>query len=114
MSAQSMLLARWKQLSSGSLNRRIFSAAVLVAGLTLATKVVALGKEMLSAAAFGTGDAMDAFLIAFLLPTFTLNVLAGQMSAALIPVFVGVREREGAAAAQRLFSGALVLSIGLL
>lgn len=109
-----MFTERWKQLSSGTLNRRIFSAAALVAALTLATKVVAMGKEVLSAAAFGTDDAMDAFLAAFLLPTYALNVLAVQMNTALVPVFIGVRENEGEAAAQRLFSGALVLSIGIL
>lgn len=114
MNGEPMVLTRWKQLSSGTLNRRIFSAAVLVGGLTLFAKIVAMGKEMFVAATFGTGDAMDAFLVAFLLPSYAINVLAGQMNAALIPVFVGVREKEGAAAAQELYSGALVLSIGLL
>lgn len=109
-----MIPARWKQFSSGTLNRRIFSAAVLVGALTFATKIVALGKEMLSAAAFGADDAMDAFLSAFLLPTYALNVLAVQMNTTLIPVFVGVREKEGPVAAQRLFSGVLVLSIAVL
>ena len=109
-----MILSRRKKLSAGTLNRRIFSAAVLVAALTLATKFVALGKEMLSSRAFGTGDAMDAFLNAYVLPAYAVTVLATQLNAALIPVFIGVREKEGAAAAQRLFSGALVLSISLL
>lgn len=114
MNGESVILTRWKQLSAGSLNRRIFSAAVLVGVLTLSTKIVAMAKEMFVAAAFGTGDAMDAFLVAILLPSYAINVLAGQMNAALIPVFVEVREKEGAAQAQRLFSGALVFSIALL
>ncbi len=109
-----MIPARWKQLSPGSMNRRIFNAAVLVGGLTLCAKLVAMAKEIVSAAAFGVGDAMDAFLAAFLLPSYAIGVLAGQMNAALIPVFVEVREKEGPEAAQRLFSGALMLSIGVL
>jgi len=114
MGARTSVLSRWKRFSSGTLNRRIFSTAMLVGGLTLSVKVLAMVKEMVSAASFGTGDALDAFLAAFVLPTFTINVLAGQMNAAFIPVFVEVREKEGAAAAQRLFSGALVLSIAVL
>lgn len=114
MNGQSSISARWKRLSSGTLNRRIFSAAALVGVLTLSTKLIAMVKEMVSAAAFGTGDALDAFLVAFVLPTYAINVLAGQMDAALIPVLVRVREKDGPEAAQRLFSGALVLSMGVL
>jgi putative peptidoglycan lipid II flippase len=114
MNGQTSALARWKQFLSGSSNRRIFGAAMLVSGLALFTKLVSMSKEILSASVFGTGDAMDAFLAGYLLPTFAINVLAGQMNAALIPVFVEVREKEGAAAAQRLFSGALVLTIAVL
>ncbi|MCE9609378.1 MAG: murein biosynthesis integral membrane protein MurJ [Chthoniobacter sp.] len=114
MSWGSFIPARWQQLSSGSVNRRIFNAAMLVGALTLGTKLVAMGKEMLSAAAFGVGDAMDAFLAAYVLPAYAISVLAGQMNAALVPVFVEVREKEGAESAQRLFSGALVLSFAVL
>ena len=114
MNGQPAALSRWKQRFSGSLNRRIFSAAMLVAALTFATKLIAMVKDVFSAAAFGTGDAMDAFLVAFVVPSFAINVLAGQMNAAFIPVFIEVRDRQGAAAGQRLFSGALIFSIAVL
>lgn len=108
------MAARWKRLSSGSLNRRIFSAAVIVGVLTFAGKLVAMLKEMMVASWFGTGDALDAFLIAFVLPSYAINVVAGCLDAALIPTLVAVREKEGPAAAQRLFSGTMVLSIAML
>ena len=114
MSTQSLVFARWKELSSGTLNRRILSAAVTVGVLTLGVKVLGMLKEMLVASWFGTGDALDAFLAAFILPCFAINVIAGSMNAALIPVFVEVREKEGSNAAQRLFSGTLVFSAALL
>ena len=63
---------------------------------------------------FGRSDALDAFLIAFLLPSFLVNLIAGSFNAAMIPTFIEVREREGKAAAQRLFSGVMVVSLGLL
>jgi putative peptidoglycan lipid II flippase len=114
MSAASIMAARWKQLSSGSLNRRIFSAAVIVGGLTFAGKLVAMLKEMMVAAWFGTGDSLDAFLVAFVLPSYAINVIAGCLDAALIPTLVAVREKEGPVAAQRLFSGTMVLTIAFL
>ena len=114
MSSHLLVIARWKELSSGTLNRRIFSAAVIVGVLTLSVKMLGMLKEMQVAGWFGTGDSLDAFLVAFVLPSFAINVLAGSMSAALIPVFVQVREKEGREAAQRLFSGTLVFSAVLL
>jgi putative peptidoglycan lipid II flippase len=86
-----------------SVNRRIFSAAATIAVLTLMVKVAGMAKEMIVAAWFGTGDEMDAFLIAFLLPTYVMNVAAGSLSAALIPTQIEVRERQGDLAAERLF-----------
>ncbi len=101
-------------------NRRIFRAATTIALLTLLVKAAAMAKEMAAAAWFGTGDAMDAFVVAFLLPSYVINVVAGSFNAALIPAQIETRERVGAAAAQRLFqsvsafSGAMLLLITLL
>lgn len=105
------------QAASGAaptVNRRIFSAALVVGSLTLLAKAAGMGKEMLQAAWFGTGDGMDAFLVAFLLPAYAINVIGGSINAALIPVFVEVRETAGREAAQRLFSGTVSLSLALL
>ena len=46
--------------SSRSVNRRIFKAAVVIAAVTVLVKFAALGKEMLIAWRFGTGDGLDA------------------------------------------------------
>lgn len=104
----------WGKLTSGSINRQIFGAAVTVALLTAIVKVVAVVKELVVAWQFGTGDALDAFLIAWLIPSFIITVIAGSFNAAFIPTYIRVREQEGAAAAQQLFSGAMIWSIGLL
>lgn len=105
---------RWRQLAAGSTNRRIFSAAVIVAGLNLAIALMSMVKELLIAASFGTSDALDAFLIASLLPTLVMSVVAGSFGSALIPTYVQVRDREGQTAAQQLLSGIMVLGVGLL
>ncbi|MEH1829421.1 MAG: murein biosynthesis integral membrane protein MurJ [Nostoc sp.] len=108
------LLGYWKKLTSGSVNRKIFGAAVTVGLLTVFVKVVGMAKELLVAQRFGTGDDIDAFLIALLIPSFIINIIAGSFSAALIPTYIQVREQEGKQAAQRLFSGVTVWGLGLL
>lgn len=83
-------------------------------GLTFFARMASLAKELVVANQFGTSDALDAFLIAFLLPSFTINVIAGSFNASLIPTFIQVREKNGKRAAQRLFSSVMVWSIVLL
>ncbi|MEG5031427.1 lipid II flippase MurJ [Microcoleus sp. AT3-D2] len=102
------LLDFWHQQTSGSVNRQIFGAAVTVALGTIIVKAVALVKELVVAWKFGTGDTLDAFLIALLVPAFITNVVSSSFNAALIPTYIRVRDREGTNAAQRLFSGATV------
>jgi putative peptidoglycan lipid II flippase len=91
-----------------SVNHRIFAALMTVGGFTLAVNLVATVKELVVARQFGTGDAMDALLIAFLLPSYAVNVLAGSCSTALVPTFVQVRENEGQEKAQQLLSGVII------
>jgi putative peptidoglycan lipid II flippase len=111
---QRSVAGRWRQLATGSVNRRIFSAAVIVAILTGCVSLVTLSRDLIVAAIFGTGDALDAFLIAYLLPTFLISVIAGSMSAVFIPAYIRVREHEGPSEAQGLFSSIMALSICLL
>jgi putative peptidoglycan lipid II flippase len=103
----------WR-LFAGSTNRRILGAAVVVAGATAVVSLAAMGRELLLAATFGTGDALEAFVIAFALPTFVINVIAGSFASALIPTFIQVREMEGRDAAQDIFSAGTTLGAGLL
>jgi putative peptidoglycan lipid II flippase len=95
----------WRQ---QSVNRRIFSALMTVGGLTLVVNLAATAKELVVANQFGAGDALDALLIAFLLPSYAINVLAGSCSTALVPTFVQVRENEGQVKAQQLLSGVII------
>ncbi|PPS39831.1 murein biosynthesis integral membrane protein MurJ [Chroococcidiopsis sp. TS-821] len=104
----------WDKLTNGSINRKIFGAAVTIAILTLLVKVVAVAKELVIAWRFGTGDAVDAFLIALLVPAFVINVVAGSFNAALIPTYIQVREQQGIKAAHQLFSGTMVWGLALL
>ena len=55
------LRGRWLKLSSGSVNRKVFGAAMVVGALTLLIKVVSVVKESVVAAAFGTGSTRATF-----------------------------------------------------
>jgi putative peptidoglycan lipid II flippase len=80
-------------------------------------KLLAMAKELVVAAQFGRTDAMDAFLLAFLVPGLLVNLFSESMNQALIPTLVRVRETEGRIAAQRLLTSAqgwtcLLLAVG--
>ena len=104
----------WQSVSTGSINRKIFSAALIVAGGTLFVKLIAVAKELVVASQFGTADELDAFLIALIVPSVLINIVGDCFNAALIPTYIKVRDREGKGAAQRLFAGATIGSFGLL
>jgi putative peptidoglycan lipid II flippase len=78
-----------------------------VGGWTSIAKVAGAVKVILAARMFGTGDAMDAYLIAFLLPSFFIDMLSGPLDSALIPTLIEVRENHGRAAAESLYSSVL-------
>ena len=114
MNRVDILLGHWWKLTRGSVSRKIFGAATVVAALTLVTQLGSIARELTVAAWFGTADCLDAFLIAFLLPLFVINVVAGSFNAAFIPTFIQVTEKKGFKVAQELFSSIMTWSIGLL
>jgi putative peptidoglycan lipid II flippase len=97
-----------------SINRRIFRAAATVTLAGVLVKIVATGKEFFVADAFGRSDAMDAYLIAFLVPGLLVNLFSESMNQALIPTLVRVRESEGLRKAQELLSSAMLWTCGVL
>lgn len=100
----------WQSISTGSVNNRIFRAAIIVAGGTLFVKFLAVIKELLVAWKFGIADELDAFLIALIIPSILINIVAESFNEALIPTYIEVREQEGIASAQKLFGSATIWS----
>jgi len=107
-------LERWGTWQTHSVNRRILAAMVTVGGFAALVKLASVAKELAIANQFGTGDELDAFLIAFLFPQFAITLIGGSLNAALIPTYVQVREKEGPRLAQRLLSTVTIGSIGFL
>ncbi|BDU71773.1 murein biosynthesis integral membrane protein MurJ [Mesoterricola silvestris] len=100
--------ASWERLTTGSVNRRVFGAALVVGILTLGIKVFALLKESFVAARYGTGNDYDAFIIAMIVPASLAAILSGSLDAALIPTYIEVRETEDHEAAHRLYATILL------
>src|SRR5260370_9508484 len=72
----------------GSVQWRIFANTLTVAGFTALVKVCGAAKIVVTARYFGTADTLDAFLIAFLIPSFVAEVAAGSPAPPPLPTFV--------------------------
>lgn len=112
--AWAMIQARLRSLTTGSVNRRVMGATLLIGTLTLGIKVLALLKESVVAAAYGTGSSFDAFIIAQLLPMTLISIISGSLNAALIPSYIEVRDQDSPQAAHRLYTTVLMLNAVLL
>jgi putative peptidoglycan lipid II flippase len=93
-------------------HRRVFTNAALVGLLSTAAKLAGAGKVMVTARYFGAGDQLDAFVIAFLLPAFFADIVAGSFGASFVPAFIRVRSNQGEAAARMFARTGLALVLG--
>jgi len=104
----------FRKTASDTTNRRIFRAALIVGCLGIVAKLAGIIKELIVARSFGRGDDVDAFLIAFLLPSFVLNIGMSALGYALVPVFIETRQNLGVEQAYRLLGNFMLLGIAAL
>jgi putative peptidoglycan lipid II flippase len=100
--------------SQKSANWRIFRALLTVGSFTALAKIGGGAKVIVTARYFGTSDALDAFLIAFVLPSFVADTAAGSLIPSLMPTYIEVRQKQGRETALRLYRGVLAGSAILL
>jgi putative peptidoglycan lipid II flippase len=96
-----------------STNQKIFRAALTVGSLSIIARAATVFREMVVARWFGRGDALDAFLISFLLPSFVVMLITGSLSSAAVPVILQTR-RDGEEARNKLLSEIVLLSAAVL
>ncbi|MCV0414208.1 MAG: murein biosynthesis integral membrane protein MurJ [Brevundimonas sp.] len=78
------------------------------ATLTLGSRVLGFARDLFLSARFGQGPMMDAFTTALMLPNMFRRLFAeGAFAQAFVPIYGGVRAREGEAAAAVTASEAL-------
>jgi putative peptidoglycan lipid II flippase len=107
-------LGSWTVRQGRTVDRSVLAAMLTVGGCSGLAKLATTGQALLVAQYFGTGDAMDAFLIAYVLPFFAVDVLAGSFGAAFIPTYVQIRAAHGHAAARRLLGTVTAAAVALL
>ena len=97
-----------------SVNARIFAGLATVG--TLAAFVRAAGglKVIVMAHVLGASASVDAFLFAFLAPSFFSDVVASSLTPSIIPVLTSIRVRRDEECARRLSAGVLAASASLL
>ena len=87
----------------------IRNALTMMVG-TFSSRVLGLLREVITAAFFGAGRSLDAFFVAYTIANLGRQLLAeGALSAAFVPVFSQVLERDGHARAVRLARQALTV-----
>ena len=73
-----------------------------VGGATLSSRLLGFGRDILMAAALGTGPVADAFVVAFRFPNLFRRVFAeGAFNSAFVPLFARSLEGEGSEAERR-------------
>jgi putative peptidoglycan lipid II flippase len=94
----------------------LLKATATIGSLTLVSRVLGFGRDLLLARYLGAGFASDAFLVAFRLPNLFRALFAeGAFAAAFVPAFSRALEADGTQAARRLGEEALaVLAAALL
>ncbi|MEX0678032.1 MAG: lipid II flippase MurJ [Pirellulales bacterium] len=97
---------------SGAGHRRVLSNAAMLGGATVLAKLAALAKDWLVARQLGAGDELDAYLVAFLIPSYAVVVLAHTFASAFVPTYIRVWQQQGFASAQRLTSRVLATGAG--
>jgi putative peptidoglycan lipid II flippase len=93
-------------------HQRVFTNAALVGVLTTVAKLAGAAKVVVTARYFGAGDQLDAFVIAFLLPAFFTDIIAGSFGASFVPAFIRVRSGQGDVAARMFARTGLALVLG--
>lgn len=91
----------------------IRNALTMMAG-TFSSRILGLLREVITAAYFGAGRSLDAFFVAYTVANLGRQLLAeGALSAAFVPVFSQVLERDGHRRAERLARQALTVILGV-
>ncbi len=95
-------------------HRRVLSRVALLGTATVGIKLMALAKDLLVARQLGAGDALDAYLVALVLPSYVAVILAHTFASAFVPTYIRLWRREGLPSAQQLAGGVLAVALAIL
>ena len=94
------------------MHSRVFSASVKMSGATSISRLLGLVREQVMAAIFGASGITDAFLVAYRIPNMLRDLFAeGAFSAAFVPIFTEINQKDPRKARRLLWSLFLSLLI---
>jgi putative peptidoglycan lipid II flippase len=105
-----MLFKSTSELRLRSVNSKIFAAIITVGTFSIIVKLFSTFQHLVMAYRFGTSDALDAFLIAFSIPSLAINIVTGSLNAAFMPTYIQVLDHDGKDSAFQLFSNMTIVS----
>jgi putative peptidoglycan lipid II flippase len=109
------MFSRTCSMFHGRENTTVGGAALVIALFGVASRLLGFVRDRILAGTFGAGDVLDAYYAAFRIPDFLYGLLvAGALSAAFVPVFTELREKNGGRSAWDLASGVFVLVVCVL
>jgi putative peptidoglycan lipid II flippase len=89
--------------------RVIARNARIVAGATLASRILGFVRDLITAFALGAGLFADAFFVAFRIPNLLRSLFAeGSLTMAFVPVYTRTREESGQAEAYAMARSLMV------
>ena len=97
---------------TSSVDRRILRTTLIVGVASLLPKAALVVRDLAIAAHFGTGDQVDAFLLAVLLPSVAVQIVVQPFATSLIPIFIHRRETDGPSVAADLSGRAAGYGLG--
>jgi len=106
--------AGWINWGTSSTHHRVLAASALLLGLASIAKLATAGREVATAYWFGTGSAVDAFVVAMTVPTFAIVVVANAAGSALLPTLTHVHQTVGRSAAVQLLRDTTFWCLALL
>src|SRR5258706_2143735 len=110
LSTTSMRLAAVRLKSS---NKYIFRALLSLSSAALLTRMAGMVNQVVSSSHFvGAGAMMDAYFVAYTLPTVLAALIVGAIEAAVVPAYTRVRSQGNKEHASRLFSTTINLFVG--
>ena len=105
--------SRTRPASARAAHQSFISSAALIAGVSAITGLAMLGRESLTAAYFGRGDPIEAYLVAALIPMFLINATGNSIGAGFVPSLLRVRHDQDQRTASDLIAAMLLLALGL-
>jgi putative peptidoglycan lipid II flippase len=89
----------------------VWKNATVVSAFTGIAKIAGAAKTIVIAQAFGASTDLDAYLLAFLIPSFLADVLCGAIVPALVPRLIELMHHTTKSAALELYNGTVVRSV---